>query len=96
MPLLPEVQFKFLKLENSKKAITPLTSRGYYAVPTGYKYLQKFIWRLKRKWFKILRRRSQKDRFAWERLERLTKAKWVPVKILHPWPDMRFAVKHLR
>ncbi len=68
----------------------------YYAVPTSYKYLQKFIWRLKRKWLKVLRRRSQKDRFAWERLERLTKAKWVPVKILHPWPDTRFAVKHLR
>ncbi len=69
---------------------------GYYAVPTSYKYLMKFILRLKRKWLKVLRRRSQKDRFTWERLERLTKAKWVPVKILHPWPATRFAVKHLR
>ncbi len=69
---------------------------GYYAVPTSYKYLKTFIQRLKRKWHKVLRRRSQKDRFTWERLERLTKAKWEPVKILHPWPDKRFAVKHLR
>ena len=69
---------------------------GYYAVPTSYKYLKKFILRLKRKWLRVLRRRSQKDRFTWERLKRLTKAKWEPVKILHPWPDKRFAVKHLR
>ena len=69
---------------------------GYYAVPTSYKYLQKFIHRLKRKWLKVLRRRSQKDRFTWERLEKLAKAKWVPVKILHPWPNKRFAVKYLR
>ena len=69
---------------------------GYYAVPTSYRYLWKFIHRLKRKWHKVLRRRSQKDRFTWERLEKLTKAKWDPVRTLHPWPDKRFAVKHLR
>ena len=50
----------------------------------------------KEKWHKVLRRRSQKDHFTWERLERLTEAKWGRVKILHPWPNKRFAVKHLR
>ena len=69
---------------------------GYYAVPTSYKHLRKFVWWLKRKWLKVLRRRSQKDHFTWERLEGLTEAKWGRVKILHPWPNKRFAVKHLR
>ena len=69
---------------------------GYYAVPTSYRYLNVFIQRLKRMWLKVLRRRSQKDRFTWERLERLTEAKWGRIKILHPWPNKRFAVKHLR
>lgn len=37
-----------------------------------------------------------KDHFTWERLNRLTEAKWARVRILHPWPNKRFAVKHLR
>jgi hypothetical protein len=32
----------------------------------------------------------------WERLERLAD-RWLPKpRILHPWPDARFAVKHPR
>src|SRR5262249_45671214 len=44
----------------------------------------------------LLRRRSQKDRFSWQRMHRLA-AHWIPQpRILHPYPDQRFAVTHPR
>ncbi|MGA6931613.1 MAG: reverse transcriptase domain-containing protein, partial [Pseudolabrys sp.] len=43
-----------------------------------------------------LRRRSQKDWTIWERAARLAND-WLPKpRILHPWPDARFAVRHPR
>jgi RNA-directed DNA polymerase len=47
-------------------------------------------------WRRTLRRRSQKDGFTWDRMTKLADA-WLPApRILHPWPDQRFAVKHPR
>jgi hypothetical protein len=47
-------------------------------------------------WLRALRRRSQRHRMPWERLERFAD-RWLPKpRILHPWPDARFAVKHPR
>jgi len=44
----------------------------------------------------IRRRRSQKDRFTWERMARLA-GDWLPQpRNFHPWPNVRFAVKHSR
>ena len=69
---------------------------GYYAVPTSASSLYSFIHGIKSIWLKVLRRRSQKDRFSWARLDQVGHACWPPVTILHPWPDQRFAVNHLR
>lgn len=66
---------------------------GYYAVPTSSATLKRFETFLKRLWIRILRRRSQKDRFTWERLIALTREHWPPIRILHPWPAERFAVR---
>jgi RNA-directed DNA polymerase len=47
-------------------------------------------------WLRTLRRRSQKDRFTWERIKRLAND-WLPQpRTLHPWPSPRFAVKYSR
>ena len=47
-------------------------------------------------WQKTLRRRSQKDRFSWDRISRLVD-EWLPRRrILHPWPSVRFAARHKR
>ena len=44
-----------------------------------------------RLWMRTFRRRSQKDRFTWERMKKLA-ADWLPKpKILHPWPNVRFS-----
>jgi hypothetical protein len=45
---------------------------------------------------RTLRRRSQKDRFSWDRITRLVDD-WLPKpRVLHPWPSVRFAVRHPR
>ena len=69
---------------------------GYCAVPTSYKYLDRFKRALLRLWLRTLRRRSQTARFAWERLEALCNQLWPQVRIVHPWPATRFAVNHSR
>ena len=47
-------------------------------------------------WMRALRRRSQRARFSWRRLGRMTDILWSRVSIRHPWPNQRFAVKHPR
>ena len=69
---------------------------GYYAVPTSSRSLQRFVLDVMRMWLRILRRRSQRDRFTWERLATLCQRLWPRVSILHPWPAERFAVTHSR
>ena len=65
---------------------------NYFAVPTSYRFLKRFVLRLKRLWLSILRRRSQKDRSTWASIERLTARHWPKLKIRHPWPTERMAV----
>ena len=42
---------------------------------------------------RILRRRSQKDRYPWEKLKAPGQKLWPKVRIFYTWPDARFAVK---
>ena len=69
---------------------------AYHAVPTNGRALGAFYHHVTRIWLRTLRRRGQKDRFSWQRMQRLA-ADWLPQpRILHPYPDKRFAVMHLR
>jgi len=69
---------------------------AYHAVPTNLRRLGAFRHHVGRLWLQTLRRRSQKDRFSWDRLTRLAE-EWLPTpRLLHPWPDARFAVTHPR
>jgi RNA-directed DNA polymerase len=65
---------------------------AYHAVPTNYPALSALREHIKRLWLRTLRRRSQKDRFAWERMTKLANDFLPQPKILHPWPSIRFAV----
>jgi RNA-directed DNA polymerase len=69
----------------------------YYAVPGNYKRLQQFRSALKRMWLRALRRRSQRGaRLTWAKFSKLTEP-WLPTpKILHPYPNVRFARQHPR
>jgi hypothetical protein len=69
---------------------------NYHAVPTNGRALSVFRHRVTVLWQRTLRRRSQKDRTAWDRMAVLVDD-WLPrARILHPWPSARFAVRHPR
>jgi len=69
---------------------------AYYAVPTNAKALGAFRHYVTDRWRRTLRRRSQKDGLTWDRIRKIADA-WLPQpRILHPWPDQRFAVTHPR
>ena len=76
-----------------------LVVRGYFmyhAVPTNLASLSAFRYYAKCLWLHVLRSRSQKAKFAWERIEKLADD-WLPKpQILHPWPNQRFSVRHSR
>jgi RNA-directed DNA polymerase len=67
---------------------------AYHAVPTNIRSLTAFRYFVERLWRRTLRRRSQKERFAWARLTRPATEWLSPPRILHPWPTARFAVNH--
>jgi RNA-directed DNA polymerase len=67
---------------------------AYHAVPTNERSISTFRHDIMVLWRRVLRRRSQRDFTTWDRIVRLA-SHWLPApKILHPWPDARFAVKH--
>jgi group II intron reverse transcriptase/maturase len=69
---------------------------AYHAVPTNMRSLAAFRFCVARTWRRVLSRRSQKSRVNWERMNKIADA-WLPQpRILHPWPEQRFAVKHPR
>ena len=69
---------------------------AYHAVPTNSRALGAFRYHVTDLWRRTLRRRSQKGAMTWERMMRIA-AYWLPApRILHPWPEQRFAVKHPR
>ena len=69
---------------------------NYHAVPTNVESLSAFRYHVTELWRRALQRRSQRDRTTWERITRLA-ADFLPApRILHPWPDVRFAVTHPR
>jgi RNA-directed DNA polymerase len=63
---------------------------AYYAVPDNTEALRAFVRGVIRHWRRALRRRSQRTRTTWTRMQRLV-ARWLPtVRIQHPWPSVRF------
>ena len=68
----------------------------YHAVPTNGPALGAFRHHVVDLWRRVLRRRGQKHQMTWRRIGKLAD-EWLPKpRILHPWPNQRFAVKHPR
>jgi hypothetical protein len=97
-----------IKAELRRHMHSPLTEQGqwlkqvlrgyyaYHAVPTNLRSLAQFRFRVAAVWRRVLSRRSQKSNVNWERMTQIADD-WLPQpRILHPWPDQRFAVKHPR
>jgi RNA-directed DNA polymerase len=66
---------------------------AYYAVPGNSEAIRAFRTQATRHWHRALRRRSQRTRLNWERMDRLA-TRWLPqARIMHPWPSVRFDVR---
>jgi RNA-directed DNA polymerase len=64
----------------------------YYAVPGNGRATNAFRVQIGRHWLRALRRRGQRHRLTWERMNRLI-ARWLPpVSVVHPYPEVRFDV----
>ena len=103
-----KAKLKEIKQELHRRRHEPVAEQGrwlaqvvrgyfaYHAVPTNRPALAAFRRDVKRSWLHALRRRSQNDRTTWARFAKLAEY-WLPkVRILHPWPTVRFFVKHPR
>lgn len=69
---------------------------AYYSVPTNQQRMSSFRSRVKVLWLRRLRRRSQRHRMTWIRIQELVDRYLPPAKVAHPWPEERFRVKYSR
>jgi RNA-directed DNA polymerase len=68
----------------------------YYGVPGNSKAIRAFREQVTRHWRTTLRRRSQKGRVNWERMNRIARRWLPPARITHPYPEKRFTATHPR
>jgi len=69
---------------------------AYHAVPTNGLVLTAFRYHVTMLWHRQLCRRSQRARLVWTRMAKLADEFLPKPQILHPWPSVRFAVRHPR
>ena len=69
---------------------------AYFAVPTNSAALSAFRHHLVVRWIRRLRRRSQRHRLTWARMQPYIDRYLPRPRILHPWPEQRFRVKYSR
>jgi len=67
---------------------------NYHAVPGNLRRLYAFRRETARHWLFTLRRRRQRNRWTWERLQTLIDLYLPEPEILHPYPLERFCAKH--
>jgi RNA-directed DNA polymerase len=101
-------RLKDIKVELRRRMHWPIPKQGkwlsqtvgghfaYFAVPTNIRALTAFRYRVIDLWRRTLQRRSQKDGATWERIAQLANDYLPKPCNLHPWPSVRFAVKHPR
>jgi RNA-directed DNA polymerase len=68
----------------------------YHAIPGNEERLATFRKDVMRRWLRLLRRRSQRSRWTWERFLAHFGTLLPNVCILHPYPTTRFDAKHPR
>jgi group II intron reverse transcriptase/maturase len=65
---------------------------NYYAVPLNFDAIEAFHRQVVRLWKRGLSRRSHKAYITWERMGRIARRFLPRPRIVHPWPDERFAL----
>src|SRR3954463_10068979 len=69
---------------------------AYHAVPTNSPALSAFRYHVLVLGHRQLCRRSKRARVPWPRMTKLADESLPPPRVLHPWPSVRFAVRHPR
>ena len=67
---------------------------AYFAVPDNTTTLSAFRQQVKERWLRALRRRSQRSRLTFERMQTIVERYLPRPRVLHPWPEQRFLVTH--
>jgi RNA-directed DNA polymerase len=65
----------------------------YHAIPDNKERLKAFRHDVLRLWLHQLRRRSQRNKWTWERFNELLGSQLPEVHILQPYPNVRFDAK---
>jgi group II intron reverse transcriptase/maturase len=94
-----------VKLELKRRRHLPIPEQGrwlgsvvrghcaYYAVPGNTDAVGAFRTQVTEHWRTALRARSQRTRLTWARMRRLVDRWLPPVRIMHPFPNVRFDVR---
>jgi group II intron reverse transcriptase/maturase len=69
---------------------------AYHAVPTNSASIRAFRHYVVDLWRRSLSRRSQRGKVTWERIKQIADDLLPRARILHPWPQQRFAVRYSR
>jgi len=97
-------KLKEVKAELRRRRHNPIPEQGaylravvgghvrYYGVPMNNRAIAVFRLAVGRMWCDSLRRRSQKHRLPWERMERYVNRWLPPARICHPYPLQKFGV----
>jgi RNA-directed DNA polymerase len=100
-----QAKLQAVKLELRRRMHTPVPEQGrylravvlghlrYYGVPRNGPALWSFSRAVGRLWWQTLRRRSQRRHLSWERMTRYTRRYLPAVRICHPYPTLRHAVR---
>jgi len=67
---------------------------NYYSVPGNSSSVSLFHYEIVKRWFRMLRRRSQRFKITWERFGPKVRLLLPKVRIVHPYPEMRFRAKY--
>lgn len=99
-----QAKLKAIKAELCRRMHEPVPEMGiyvravllghmhYYAVPMNAVSVSHFRMAVGRIWWRVLKRRSQKNHLPWARMERQV-ARWLPhTHTCHPYPWVRFGV----
>ena len=101
-------RLKEIKEEMQRRRHQPIPEQGkwlaqvvrgyfaYHAVPTNSASIWAFRHYVVDLWRRSLSRRSQRGGITWQRIKQIADDLLPRAKILHPWPQQRFAVRYSR
>jgi len=67
---------------------------AYYGVPNNARALNAFRTAITQRWYRSLRRRGQRRRLNWRRMDALATRWLAPARIVHRWPGERFDARN--